>query len=199
MKHPDIDKRIKLIGTKRPKACPTECPLHPDSPLHNPMLSGGHVPPKIVTGSRLLVIGIAPAEEEELAREPLVGPSGRYAGHALQWAAGSRPLKYSKVNLVNCRTVKPGRTRSFINRTPPTTLELRYCYHAIVRPILKRPWKCIALFGGDVYKFMIPEINLGHGKSMKMFDVFGKAMGHRCQFDPEKFLSWYDDTYDIPF
>lgn len=190
MKQADIDKRLKLIGTTRPKACPLECPLHPSSSTHNPMLSGGYVPPKIITRSKLLVVGICPGEEEELGREPFIGPSGRYSSHALDWAA-SGPMVHSKINVVNCRTVKVGKTRSFINRTPPTAREMRICYHAHLKQVLKRRWSVVALFGTDVYKFMVPEVELDFRRTMKIFDVFGKAMGHRCEFDPDKFKEWY--------
>ena len=188
----DLERRIKLIGTTRPSVCSTECPLHPKSRYHNPNMSGGHVPPKLSQSSSLLVVGIVPGEEEELGKEPFIGPSGRYLNHALQWAGGSStPLAYTKVNLVNCRTVKPGRSRAFINRTPPTAREMRCCYQAFLRPLLKQKWDVVALFGTDVYKFMIPEIELREGRSMKMFDVFGKAIGHRLVLNPEHWKEWY--------
>lgn len=191
MKQADIDRRLKLIGTTRPSACPLECPLHPGSTSHNPMLSGGFVPPKIITRSKLLVVGICPGEEEELGREPFIGPSGRYSSHALEWASGPTRLAYSKINIVNCRTVKVGKTRSFINRTPPTAREMKACFNAHLRQVLKRRWACVGLYGTDVYRFLVPELDLAHQRSMKMFDVFGKAMGHRCEFDPERFKEWY--------
>jgi len=206
MKQADIDRRLKLIGTSRPKACPLDCPLHPRSPMHNPMLSGGFVPPYTPTGAKLLVVGICPAEEEELGGEPLIGPSGRYAAHAIQWANNGKPLVYAKVNIVNCRTVKPGKTRSFINRTPPTATEMMECFHAHLRPLLKRKWACVALLGSDVYKFIVPEIEVADRRYMKLFDVFGKAMGHRCEFDPDHYPEWYgeyegdyEDDDEIPF
>lgn len=203
MKQADIDRRLQLIGTSRPRSCPIDCPLHPCSKYHNPMVSGGHVPPKTPRGALLLVLGICPGEEEELGCEPFIGPSGRYASHALKWASGSKPIKFAKANLCNCRTVKPGKTKSFINRTPPTQNELMTCYHAIVKPLLERPWRCVALFGTDVYKFLVPEIEIATRKYVKLFDVFGKAMGHRCVFDVNDYPDWFgeddDESEEIPF
>jgi uracil-DNA glycosylase family 4 len=201
MKQADIDLRLKLIGTTRPKACPLDCPLHPRSKYHNPMRSGGFVPPKLRPLSKLLIVGIGPGEEEEQGREPFIGPSGRYASRALEWASGQEPLLvYSKINVVNCRTVKPGKQKSFINRTPPTIIEMRACYHAHLRPALRRSWACVAIFGADAYKFLVPTMDVRDGRSMKLFDVFGKAMGHRCEFDPEQHLAWYKgEDSEVPF
>ena len=190
MKQTDLARRVELISIRpRPSACPTTCPLHPKSKLHNPTLSGGHVPPLIVPNTSLLVVGIVPGEEEELGGQPFIGPSGRYADHTLRWANGTgKGFKYSKMNLVNCRSVKIGKQGRFINRTPPTAVEMRTCFHAHLRRHLKRKWKCVLIFGGDAYKFIIPTERLDERRTRPMFDLFGKAMGHRLEFDIEKFI-----------
>lgn len=190
MKPTDLDRRIELINIRpRPHACPVDCPLHPDSNAHNPSLSGGFVPPLILPKTDLLVVGIVPAEEEELGGEPLIGPSGRFADHAIRWAGGrQRPLRYSKANLVNCRTVKAGRQKPFIARTPPTAIEMRTCFQVHLRPILQRKWKLVLLLGGDLYKFVVPTEQLADRRTRPMFDLFGKAMGHRMEFDIERFV-----------
>ena len=184
----DLRRRIELIrGRKRPRACPKTCPLHPCSADHNPELSGGYAAPVIRASDDLLVVAICPAEEEELGGEPLIGPSGRYANHAVQWAGGAKtPMPYSKINVVNCRTVKPGLYKPYINRTPPTAREMKICFEAHLRQVLKRKWRCVLLLGGDAYKFVIPTELLPDGRKRPMFDVFGKAMGHRMVVDIEK-------------
>ena len=183
----DRARRIELInGRKRPRVCPRTCPLHPRCAEHNPDFSGGYVPPLLHASDDLLVVAICPAEEEELGGEPLIGPSGRYANHAISWAGGAaRAMRYSKINVVNCRTVRPGRTRAYINRTPPTMREMRACFEAHLRPALRRKWRCVLLLGADAYKFVIPTELLPDGRKRPMFDAFAKAMGHRMVVDIE--------------
>lgn len=169
--------RLKLINIrKRPRVCPVECPLHPENPRHNPTYAGGFVPPKVLRGSRLLVVGIAPGEEEELRGEPFVGPAGRYVERMLSWAGGSGSSpRYSKMNICNCRTTKPGRTK-VINRTPPTAQEMRICMKAHLFPLLaSREWELVLLLGGDAYKAVVPKNEEGG----PMFGPFALAMGHR--------------------
>ena len=185
-----LAQRIELINIRpRPRVCPVACPLHPKSPHHNPTLSGGFVPPLILPNTSLLVVGIVPGDEEELGGVPFIGPSGRYADHAIHWASGGRSAyKFSKMNLVNCRTVKPGKTKDYINRTPPTAVEMRTCFQAHLRQVLKRKWKCVLLFGTDAYKFIIPTERTGDRSTRPMFDQFIKAMGHRLVFDIETYV-----------
>lgn len=187
----ELAERKRLIAIRpRPKVCPVECPLHPGSAAHNPTLSGGYVPPHLLPKSQLLAVGIGPGEEEELAGVPLIGPSGRYSDHALTWAGGpSCPLPYDKINIVNCRTVKPSARGGFVNRTPPTTTEQRTCFGAHLRPLLrKKHYRVVLLLGKDAYNLVLPHRVADDHKRPPWFDQFGKAMGHRLVLDIEKDL-----------
>jgi uracil-DNA glycosylase len=118
---------------KRPPIC-AGCPLEGGP--------GEFVPPKCNCGcgqrltpsagckAAFLVVGIAPGEEEEFRQEPLVGPSGRLLAGAFKWAQVTAP--FIKLNLVNCRTLREGRTK-VVNRDP-TAAEVRACGQRWLRP-----------------------------------------------------------------
>ena len=132
--------------TPRPPAC-NGCPLCPSTPGYDAKRCGPFVPPKGPEGSLLdpenlpalsdldlAIIGMAPSYREVDEGEPLVGPSfvemRRGLGPAMDEA------RILKLNYVNCRTWKPGKTIDFVNREP-TALEAKACSSRWLIPILR--------------------------------------------------------------
>jgi len=92
----------------------------------------GHKEGSRVCAAQLLIVGIAPGEEETRRGRPFVGPAGRVLSGALRWAKLERvPTKF--MNLVQCRTMIQGRTK-MINRDP-TPDEIRYCVERFLGPV----------------------------------------------------------------
>ena len=132
----------------RPDAC-NGCPCCPGSTGYDPTKSGASVPPngpsgRIIdpclltsvdlAGVDLVIIGMAPSYREVDAGEPLVGPS------FVEMRRGLGPMLDStvlfKMNYVNCRTWKPGRTVDYINRDPKAS-EAKACALRWLVPILR--------------------------------------------------------------
>ncbi len=190
--------------TPRPPAC-SGCPLCPSTPGYDAKKSGPFVPPKGPEGSLLdpenlpalsdldlAIIGMAPSYREVDEGEPLVGPSfvemRRGLGPAMDEA------RILKLNYVNCRTWKPGKTIDFVNREP-TALEAKACSQRWLIPILRalgvaeRPAEYEERDGG--YRENIAEPNPIHlwVLGQKAFDVvfqgkygtFGGSKGSRGQ------------------
>lgn len=126
------------MDRKRPPAC-EGCPLNPSSPGWSSRFGGGFVPPHGSKAADILTIGIAPGEAEEIRGVPLVGPSGRIYHAAIDWAAGEIKFKpkIRKLNLVQCRTVKPGVSKDRVNRDP-TKHEISECRKRFLDPELAR-------------------------------------------------------------
>jgi uracil-DNA glycosylase len=81
----------------------------------------------------LIAVGIAPGEEEERRQEPFVGPAGRLLTGAFKHVGIAASVR--KMNLVQCRTVREGRTK-LINRDP-TAAEIRECAQRWLKPVLE--------------------------------------------------------------
>lgn len=163
----------------RPKIC-LGCPGDPRTSSYLSLLWGGHVPPWGPADAELLVVGIAPAEEEERQGIPLVGPSGKKVHLAIDWARERRALKIRKMNIVNCRTRKPGLTRSWINRDP-TAAEYRACAERWLIPELRKTRaKSILLLGQLPFDFLLKKLGVGLHKLPKSHKfTFPLCMGHR--------------------
>jgi uracil-DNA glycosylase len=208
-----------LSERRRPSAC-AGCPLNPATPGHDSVTCGGFVPPEgrdVVTrkparleDSRLLVVGIAPGEEEESKGRPFVGPSGRKLDHTLRWAASeygldSLPVYY--LNVVNCRTKQLGYKGAAVNRDPKA-VEVRQCARRYLWPILARwrgPVLVLSQFTWNWVTFYTPRRKrtdpatvelagspleaLQGSKSGKLadglFGSFGLGMGHRAKVSPK--------------
>ena len=130
---------------KRPSKC-EGCIACPGSANYNPDRTGPFVPPKGPTGSiieptaadfkgvKLVVVAMAPAFNEIEEGEPLVGPSF----HEIHRAMGDHwnPRTIVKLNYVNCRTHRPGKTVDYVNRTP-TAAEAKDCTPRFLIPFLR--------------------------------------------------------------
>lgn len=154
------EERVKTANIReRPAAC-LGCPLHPSSEKFDPLKSGAYVPPSEPINCDALLVGIAPAEEEEIRGEPLTGPSGRQVVRAIEWGltesfnghrTRKRKLKLGKMNLVQCRTTKIGAGGHPINRDP-TAAEIKECSRRYLWPlVLKTRAKVIAPLGKLAY------------------------------------------------
>ncbi len=103
----------------------------------------------------LLVIGWYPAEDEEEAQEPMVGPSTfdwRRAITEYKRIAGVRRVR--KLNVCNCRTTAPGKTKRRINRDP-TAAEMKACASRWLVPELRSAPDDVSIvtLGGNAYDF----------------------------------------------
>lgn len=158
----------------RPPKC-RGCPGHPDSDDHNPMISGGFIPPKGPLDAPLMLIGISGGTEEEDRGEPLCGPSGRKVGAVIRWAAeemGVSSLPVRKYNVYNCRGTSTGFQGRIVNRKSGgmTVKELRACASRWLFPeLMKTKAKVVLVLGTEAYAFLLG----------KRFDAFVKAAGHR--------------------
>ncbi len=132
----------------RPSAC-EGCPACPGSSAYDPVRTGAFVPPMGPYGSildptdlswrafyevDLVIIGMNPSFREVDEGEPLVGPTyvemRRGLGPALETSV------LLKLNYVNCRTWKKGKTVDFINRDP-VAAEAKACALRWLVPILR--------------------------------------------------------------
>lgn len=164
----------------RPSIC-FGCPGDPRTSGHLASLWGGHVPPWGPLDCDLLVIGIAPAEEEEIQGRPFVGPSGKKARIAIDWAAEGRPLRVRWLNIVNCRTRKPGLSQRWINRDP-TAAEFRACAGRWLVPELRSTQaRAILLLGQLPFDLVLKPLGLrAHGLPHTGHKfTFALCMGHR--------------------
>lgn len=163
----------------RPQIC-LGCPGNPKTPGHLPTLWGGHVPPSGPLDAQLLIIGIAPAEEEERQGIPLVGPSGKKVHLAIDWALEGRSLKIRKLNIVNCRTRKPGVSRTWINRDP-TAVEFRACAERFLIPELRKTRaKAILILGQVPFDLFLKKLGVQLHNLPKIHKFsFALCMGHR--------------------
>lgn len=119
----------------------------------------------------LMVIGMAPGDEEVQRGEPFVGPSGRQLSAALRWAGIDPTAPICKLNVVNCRTLRPGVTK-LVNRDP-TAAEAHECLNRIGWPLLHNYQGLVLVLGGFTYKALTQE----------RFGTFGQARGHRLEWD----------------
>lgn len=167
---------------KRPGFC-KGCPLE-DGP-------GGFVPPtctceacsgkgldhalSVLVGgvecsAPILAIGMAPGEEEERRGQVLVGPSGRVFHASLTVAGHTGPVR--KLNLVQCRTCIPAKSKAFKNRDPHKK-EVDFCRkHFLDRELEafdKRGGKVVLLLGSLVYSHVAGDSQ----------GSFAQARGHR--------------------
>jgi uracil-DNA glycosylase family 4 len=81
---------------------------------------------------------MAPGPEEVRAGQPLVGPAGRKWEAAKSWSTrqADKSIHIKKMNLVQCRTQRPGLTQPLVNRDP-TKAEIRECAKRFLSPELK--------------------------------------------------------------
>ncbi len=165
---------------KRPSIC-DGCSGNPKTSTHKPAIWGDHVPPYGPLDAQLLVIGIAPAEVEEQTGIPLTGPTGKKVDIAINWALGGRPIRIRKMNIVNCRTCKPGLSKSRINRDP-TAAEFRECAQRWLLPELRTTKaKAILLCGQLPFDLVLKPLGVKHHMLPKQKNkyTFALCMGHR--------------------
>ena len=95
----------------------------------------GFVRPSGPTDARLVLCGQNPGEDEIAMGEGFVGPSGR---HLNKWLAkaGIPREKCAVMNIVWCRTTKPGPHGGLKNRTP-SAAEIAYCWKTHTEPHLR--------------------------------------------------------------
>ncbi len=166
--------------TERPKIC-LGCPAHPASAEHNPALTGEFVPPFGPADAQLLMVGIAPGEDEERKGEPFVGPSGHKAKTAITWALDGRELKVRKLNAVNCRTTKTGLGGYRINRDP-TAREYRECAKRFLLPELEKTQaKAILVLGQYPFDMLLQRVGIRYHRLPRVHHkfTFALVMGHR--------------------
>lgn len=191
---------------KRPSVC-KDCMGNPDSDSHNPMVSGGHIPPSGPIDAPLMLIGITGGVEEEERGEPFVGKSGRKIKAVIRWAVeefGSKSLPIRKYNIYNCRATTTGYGGRIVNRKSGgmTVREMKSCASRWLLPELRKTKaKVVLVLGTEAFSFLIG----------KRFDNFNKAMGYRLyvpqsgispeglgteiwSFDTE--VDWSDAMYD---
>jgi len=118
-----------------------------------------------------------PGSQEELTGVPLTGPAGRMLFTPLRrWVPESA---VSRINLVNCRTTRPGLTRDRVNRDP-TAREIAACARRIVVPYLRRsPARHVLLLGDLVYRTCVGLGNfgseaVGHRQPVTLMDIITK-------------------------
>lgn len=164
----------------RPRMC-IGCPGDPRTSGYQAWLWGGHVPPYGPQNADMLVVGIIPGEEEEVQGRPFVGPSGKKIRHAIDWASEGRELRVRWMNIVNCRTRKPGKSQKWINRDP-TALEFRECAKRFLLPELRATHaKVILLLGQLPFELVLQPLGLRlHNlpRSRHKY-TFALCMGHR--------------------
>ena len=175
------------MSLARPAIC-RGCPGDPRTSGHQAWLWGGHVPPHGPKNAQLLVVGIAPAEAEELQGIPFVGPSGKKAEIAIEWAESSArklgltgPLRIRWMNMVNCRTRKPGKSKSWINRDP-TAAEFRACAQRFLLPELRfTTARAILILGQLPFDLIVKPLGVRQHALPKTHHkyIFGLCMGHR--------------------
>ena len=124
--------------------------------------------------STVLVVGMAPGAEEVKRAQVLVGPSGRILTSAFNVAGLSREY-IRKLNLVQCRTSRPG-VGGLVNRDP-LKAEVDYCRQHFLDPELRafreRDGAIVILLGGLVYRHVTNEA----------FGSFAEARGHRFELE----------------
>jgi len=187
------------MDPKRPPIC-SGCPLHSDHPKWDPELTGEFIPPKGPLGADLMVVGMSGGEEEELQREPFVGPSGRKLHVSIEVMRDGRKLSVRKYNLVNCRTKRRGLGGTFINRDP-TAKEIKECTRRWLLPeLLSHPPRVVVPLGQMAYDFLTlftperwgtpkdpnPEISKGGKLSGGLAGTFQQGIGHRI-YVPTRF------------
>lgn len=165
---------------ERPNIC-LGCPGHPTSEGYSANLMGKFVPPSGPLDAQLLLIGIAPGEDEENKGIPFVGPSGHKIHTAIGWALEGRSLRIRKLNAVNCRTKKLGLYKSFVNRDP-TAREYRECAKRFLQPELQRTKaKVILTLGQFPFDRLIQPAGVTFWNLPKVRNkyTFALCMGHR--------------------
>jgi len=127
----------------------SECPQCTGCPLRDKFPNRNLVPPKLGTGSRL-VVAEAAGEQEEIQGEPLVGPSGRVFDSWCRKAGISRD-SLSIANTLACRppdNIYPGDAESPFSEAEAAQI-IRHCMKNHLLPLLEsRPWKRIDIIGG---------------------------------------------------
>jgi len=174
---------------KRPRMC-LGCPAHPESPDYKASLTGEFVPPHGPLDADMLMIGIAPGEDEERKGEPFVGPSGHKAHTAITWALEGREIKIRKLNAVNCRTKKQGLYKSFINRNP-TAREYKECAKRFLLPELQRTKaKAILTLGQFPFDMLLQRAGITYHTLPRVHHkyTFALCMGHRNVLPRRLFL-----------
>lgn len=178
---PPKSKGLSKAMIKRPAVC-KGCPLEKGP--------GGYVPPfcdcrvcssntaravnDLVGGveceAPILAVGMAPGGEEERRQVPLVGPSGRMFHTALHLANYRGPIR--KLNLVQCRTVRPGLSRQYVNRDPRKA-EVEFCRKIFLDHELAafkaRQGPILIMLGGLCFDHI----------NQDTFGSFAQARGHR--------------------
>ncbi len=181
MKNRFYQERVNTACRLKRSAICKDCMGNPDSDSHNPMMSGGFIPPSGPLDAPLMLIGISGGVEEEERGEPLVGKSGRKIGAVIRWAAeemGCHSLPTRKFNLYNCRATTTGYGGRIVNRKSGgmTVKELRSCASRWLFPELRKTKaKMVLIVGTEAFAFIIG----------KRFGSFNKAMGHRL-YVPQK-------------
>jgi uracil-DNA glycosylase family 4 len=117
---------------------------------------------------------MAPGEEEDRRGSPLVGPSGRMFHTALHMADYKGPVR--KLNLVQCRTVRSGLSKQWVNRDP-LKREIEFCRQHFLDEELKafkaRDGKILIMLGGLAYDYI----------TQGTYGSFAEARGHRLSLD----------------
>lgn len=172
---------VERMLTKRPPKC-KGCICHPKTVGYNPNLTGGFVPPFGPADANLLMIGIAPGEDEVAKGEPFVGPSGFKVHTAITWALDGRSgLIIRKLNCVNCRTYKVGLGGGFVNRDP-TAREFKECAKRFLLPeIRKTKAKVVLTLGQYPFDHLLQRAGIAFHNLPRVRHkyTFALVMGHR--------------------
>lgn len=109
--------------------------------------------------AKIMLIGEAPGENEDLQGKPFVGMAGKILDRYLEKAGISRKDDLYITNIVKCRPPE--------NRKPKTS-EKKECFHFLTEQILKINPKVIILCGGTALETFF--------KGKKISDVHGKVL-----------------------
>lgn len=126
-------------------------------------------------GARLMLIGEAPGEQEEMAGRPFVGRAGRNLDRFLE-LAGLRREEIYITNAVKFRPTRMGRRGKPVNRTPTDSEIARF------QPLL---WREIRLMRPEMIATLgnVP-LRAVTGEKISVGDVHGRVLDTRAEGVP---------------
>lgn len=126
--------------------------------------------------AKILLIGEAPGENEDLQGKPFVGMAGKIMNKYLELAEISREKDLYITNIVKCRPPK--------NRKPKTS-EKKACFDFLVKQIEYINPKVIVLCGGTALETFVKgkKISDVHGQIIKI-DINGKGYNAIAIYHP---------------
>lgn len=147
------------------------CELHKSRT--NVVFSGGNA-----ETAKIILIGEAPGEKEDLSGKPFVGDAGKNLDKCLEKAGLEREKDLYIINTLKCRPTKKG--LKIENRTPKAS-EKKACIHFLLEQIQIIDPKIIILCGNNSVKLFLgndKKVTEIHGEifEIKIGKKFYKAM-----------------------